>query len=707
MPESGRNKTAAQKARTKHIFCILFFSFFFCGAHSQNFNVDSLKKTLDGPLADTVRVTTLDHIGHGLMRKGDLGEAKKYAEQALALATQINFKSGIGSAYNTLGNIYSGTSDSEHALDCLLKSLKIREELHDKKGIAASYNNIGIIYFNLSDFAKAIDYMQKALKIQEEFGNRYYMAACIGNIAVLYDKVGEDSLALCYQKRSLQIHRELGDKSDIVASLNHMGSLYRAKGKYEESKKYLYQALALTDTVNELMGKAETHGNIGHLYFDMGQYDNANKELEKGLAYAQELGDKKVQTEMLTVLGKVNVRSGRNANALAYYKTALTLSKETGSLEDEQGAATGMYEIYKAANNTKDALYYHEILTELKDSIFSSAKRSAFANLKIQFALDRQEHELKLKSDEELKKQEEEKNKQRFIGYIIIAVLIIVLIFSYFLFQRFRVTNSQKKIIEEQKILVEVKNKDITDSITYAKRIQDAILPAWEIKEKLFPDSFIILQPRDIVSGDFYWFSEKNGKRLIAAVDCTGHGVPGAFMSMTGNAFLNEIVNERGITQPGEILSELRHLVIRALKQTGAGGEQKDGMDISLLSISGNTASWAGANNPLWIIRNGEMIEYKPDKRPIGYFAGKGLPFSEHLIPLEKGDSIYLLTDGYADQFGGPKGKKFKYSQLKSLLLSIQDKTMKEQEAILMRTFIDWKGMLEQVDDVCIIGLRV
>jgi len=281
----------------------------------------------------------------------------------------------------------------------------------------------------------------------------------------------------------------------------------------------------------------------------------------------------------------------------------------------------------------------------------------------------------------------------------------------------------EQKVIErtaqvvKQKEELEEKNKDITDSINYAKRIQEALLPSKEMRKNLFPEAFILFKPRDIVSGDFYWFAEKNGKKLIAAVDCTGHGVPGAFMSMIGNSFLNEIVNERALTRPGLILDKLRHLVIRALKQSEAESGANDGMDISLMCLSeiklddGSgtkiKVDWAGANNPLWLMRNGNCIEYKPDKRPISFSRGQEMLYTNHNIELQKGDTLYIFTDGFADQFGGVKGKKFKYKQLQQVLLSIQHETMQKQEEILSDTFNNWKGSLEQVDDVLVIGVRV
>lgn len=457
------------------ITCILVFCFCY-SVKAQNFKVDSLKQVLNTDIHDTTRIMTLDHIGHGVMRKGDLKAAQEYSEQALELATKLNFKRGIAAANNTLGNIYTEKSDYARSLIFHQKALALRQELKYSKGIAASYNNIGIIYYNLSDYNKAIEYLQKALKLQEKLGNRFYEAVGIGNIAVLYAKLGEDSLALFYQEKSLRLHKEMGNKSDMVASLNHLGSLHRSKKEYRKSREYLEQALDLLKVTDELKPRAETQGNLGLLYYDMGKYEEAVVCFENGLTLAEQFGDKKVQTEQLTMLGRANKGLKKNAIAKGYYEKAYAMAKEIGSLEDQQSAAQGLYELYRESGNTKEALHFHEILTGLKDSIFNTEKNVAFNNLKMQFALDRQEHELKTAADEELKKRDIEKKQQRFVSYVIIAILCIVLLFSYFLFQRFRVTNAQKKIIEEQKFIVEIKNKEVTDSIVYAGKIQQSLL---------------------------------------------------------------------------------------------------------------------------------------------------------------------------------------------------------------------------------------
>jgi serine phosphatase RsbU (regulator of sigma subunit)/ligand-binding sensor domain-containing protein len=266
---------------------------------------------------------------------------------------------------------------------------------------------------------------------------------------------------------------------------------------------------------------------------------------------------------------------------------------------------------------------------------------------------------------------------------------------------------AQKEEIEMQKELVEEKNKDIMDSIKYAKRIQNAILPHDDIMRRSFRDALVLFKPKDIVSGDFYWMKQKGNKSLFAAVDCTGHGVPGAFVSIIGNNGLNRAVNEYGLNEPAAILDRLTQVVEEAFAQEG-GSDVKDGMDIALCALDRDslTLEYAGANNPLYIIRNGELTEIKADKQPIGQFDGRK-PFTNHVIPVQKDDFIVVFSDGYADQFGGPEGKKFKYSTLKKLLVDLSGKPMTDIRRELLATFDDWKGDHEQIDDVCIFGVRV
>lgn len=275
---------------------------------------------------------------------------------------------------------------------------------------------------------------------------------------------------------------------------------------------------------------------------------------------------------------------------------------------------------------------------------------------------------------------------------------------------------AQRDEIGEQKKIVDEKNKDITDSINYAKNIQNAILPTLSLIKKSFPDTFVLFKPRDIVSGDFYWYNENENFSFFAAVDCTGHGVPGAFMSMLGFAFLNEIVNKENISDPAIVLNKLREQIVKSLHQEGRLNDSKDGMDIVLLMLDKKTklVQFAGANNPLYLIRNSELIEYKGDKMPIAYHLRMD-SFTKQDLQLESGDSLYLFSDGFADQFGGPKGKKFMYKKLKEILLETQDHSMEEQKQLLDKAIEEWMNYTNpetghpysQIDDILIIGVRV
>jgi len=283
----------------------------------------------------------------------------------------------------------------------------------------------------------------------------------------------------------------------------------------------------------------------------------------------------------------------------------------------------------------------------------------------------------------------------------------------------------QKEEIEHQKTTIEHILKDLNDSISYAQRIQEVLLPSREMIESMFHDSMVLYKPRNIVSGDFYWAAiisfpnsqTENKLVIIAVADCTGHGVPGAFMSMLGISFLNDIVKKKEITQPSEILNMLRAYIIEALKQSIDSGSQKDGMDISMLTVNMKTleCQWAGANNPLYIVKGADtdtenglnkLIEIKPDKMPIAIYPVME-PFTNHTIQLEKGDALFLFSDGYADQFGGPKGKKFMYKSFKELLIQHSDKKMNELKDILDNTIIDWMKNEEQNDDITVLGIKI
>jgi serine phosphatase RsbU (regulator of sigma subunit) len=268
--------------------------------------------------------------------------------------------------------------------------------------------------------------------------------------------------------------------------------------------------------------------------------------------------------------------------------------------------------------------------------------------------------------------------------------------------------DSLHKELERQRDEIARQKKEIIYSLQYASLIQSALLPADNILERYLHDHFVLYLPKDIISGDFYWLAERNDSILFAAADCTGHGVPGALMSILGITFLNEVLQERCQLKANRILNQLREKIMKALHQTGEAAKSKDGMDIAMCIFKPDSGEiqYAGANNPLYRIRDKELEEIRPDKMPIGISGREELSFTNHIVKTLPGDIIYLFSDGFADQFGGPMGKKFKYKPFKELLLEIHQAPMMEQKEILQAELEKWKGDLEQVDDILIMGVR-
>ncbi len=318
--------------------------------------------------------------------------------------------------------------------------------------------------------------------------------------------------------------------------------------------------------------------------------------------------------------------------------------------------------------------------------------------------MEKERHALLREKAERESKLKSQKNTILTIALAISGLMLVFIIYGYI---QKRKTNFK---IKGQKETIERKNTQILDSINYAKKIQEAILPDQKELNQHFTDSFILYKPRDIVSGDFYWYAETEDKVFIAAVDCTGHGVPGAFMSMIGNTLLNQTVHVEGKNTPAEILFNLRKEVISALKQTGADDEAKDGMDMALVAVNKNKKSleFSGAFNPLYRVRNGELEKFKGDRQPIASYFGKdNNPFTNHVLNIEEGDCIYIFTDGYADQFGGTKEKKFSYRKLRELLISIADKPAAAQHQQLEEQINRWMKGHDQVDDMLVIGIKI
>jgi len=732
------------------LFIILLFiseAFF-----AQQSKIDSftqlIKKDLphcsEPCIGDTAKVSHLNALAWILSNDNSdtalllSSEALRLSEKILANTTDAKLankiKIGQGVSYFQIGSFYDDKDDYIQSMENNRKALLLWDELlisqsHDKVQSliikvkkANSLGNIGIVYRKQGDFPMALDCYFQALKLDEEIGDKREIATDLGNIGIVYYKQKNYPKTLYYFQRALKLDEELNNKQGIARHLGNMGGVYGEQKNYPKALNCYFHALTLAQQLKNRGGVARHLGNIGSICFEQKNYPEALDFFLRAQKIKEELGSKNLIASGLRSIGLLYTATGKYAESESYLKRALAISQEIGSNDEIRVSHECLSSLYKKMGSYKDALEHFQIAVDIKDSLYNKEKDKEIAGKEITYEFEKKEAQAKAEQEKKDALAEANNKKQKLVLVFVSFGLLLVFVFAGFIFRALRIAHKQKKLIEEknqqteeqkriielQKEIVEEKNKDIIDSINYAKRIQVALLKEQQHVSAHLPDHFILFKPKDIVSGDFYWSFEKENQFYIAAVDCTGHGVPGAFMSMLGIAFLNEITASGKLFSPAQILDMLRDKVVKELRQTGKEQETHDGMDVSIvcLDLNTNQLQWAGANNPLYLIENGLLTEIKPDKQGIGYNDDMK-PFQNHVFQIEKGSSFYIFTDGYADQFGGEKGKKFKYSQLKNILLSASSKAIPQQKKLLDSEFETWRGNLEQIDDVCVIGVRV
>ena len=506
-------------------------------------------------------------------------------------------------------------------------------------------------------------------------------------------------------------------------ALNNIGTVYNAQLNYDKALEYYMKAGELFKSTNYKKGESSALNNIGYIYWNKKDFKKALEYYNQALTIQQEIDDKASEANSLNNIANVLVETKKINEAQGYAAKSFKLANEVGHIKYIENAANTLKDVYLKQGDFKEAFKMYEVEMKMQDSVLNEENKKASIKSQIRYEYEKKAAADSVKNAEVQKVtkaqfalQEATLKQEKFQRYSLIAGLILVLAGLLFAINRFRITQKQKKIIEEQKIIVDnaferlnEKNTEIMDSINYAERIQRSFLATKQLLDEYLKDYFVLFQPKDVVSGDFYWATElKNGRFLLATADSTGHGVPGAIMSILNISSLEKAI-ERNLTEPAEILNDTRNTIIDRLKKDGSAEGGKDGMDCSLISFDfiNKNFIYAAANNPVWIVRDHAILELRPDKMPLGKHDKDLIPFTQHTINTQTGDVIYTLTDGLPDQFGGPEGKKFMYKQLKELLINIAHLPMNEQQVLLKSSLNNWKGDLEQVDDVCIIGIRI
>ncbi|MBL7933776.1 MAG: tetratricopeptide repeat protein [Bacteroidia bacterium] len=731
---------------------------------SQTREIDSLKLRLKNTtLSDTVRVIDLNELAWQYLDY-DTDSAHKYVQEAVKLSETLNYGNGLADSKNIQGILYRYAGDYNKAIKLYEEIIVLRRQQERFDKLTGAYANLGSVYLEKSDNAKALAFYKKAyenatelkqsenqlvllnnmgaaykasglyelavdafnkgLNLNKAFKDEIQEAQLYLNIATVYDQDGRYEEAMQYERQAYNIFKKLGSTRQLSVVLNNLSLTARHVKDYKSTEAILKEMKVIADELKDNNYYVLYHQSKANYLIDLKRFSEASQEIDRALELGDSIGDR--PTYGVSLLIKSNVLSSLKdyAKAMQYCDRGIFIMRDVDDKRHLIAAYAAKSEIYQGMGDYRSALTYYKQGDRLLDSLSNEDYRTKMATLNSLNELDKKEKELQLSISE--KESVEAKNKQQsffLLGSIVISLLVLVLLI--FSIRAYRVKkkdnellNSQKKEIEvknralhvrgveleAQKMLVEEKQKEILDSIHYAKRIQQALLANHELINRNLSENFILFKPKDIVSGDFYWATERDDCFYLAVCDSTGHGVPGAFMSLLNISFLNEAINEKNIATPNEVLNHVRKKLIGNISQGGT----KDGMDCILLCFDKkkNSLTYAAAHNKPLLVNDNVLTELPADKMPVGQ--GENLnSFTLHNIPLKKGSTLYLYSDGYADQFGGPDGKKFKYKALQAILLRNSNLPLEEQKTNLARAFDNWKGGLEQVDDVVLVGIRL
>ncbi len=672
-------------------------------------------------------------------------KARIHVDSGLYYAKRSNSPRLIGLAYQFQGWFLQDKSFYQQSNDAFFKALDFFERAKDQQGVANMYGNIGNSYLDINDFESSLDYQFRSLKENEKIlendeasvdaydnaveGKTY----ALHNIGSIYAEVKLYDLALKYEYESLEFEKKVGHKIDVAISYNTLGAIYKAKSIRDSAEYYFKQAIEIYKVESYPYGYSsslQTYASMDSTSLSKGK---RMQMFAEALSIRKEIGD--VDFEARVYLDIIDV--GMNTLSADSVQNVLV---HVHDIIEGNGFVDLKWKYYQLkAKHLSRIGNYKEAFETIKKSIDyeektnNKKKRQDLATKEIRKTFETKNYNdsLKVQSEfavERLSHQKELSKKQNII-YLSVIGFIVLFSSLFFIIQTNKrrkklntILSEKNELIVNQKLVVEEKNQSISDSINYAQRLQTAILPSLESIESSLPNNFLMNLPKDIVSGDFYWFEKKNDLLMIAVADCTGHGVPGAMVSVVCSNALNRSVKEFELTNPADILNKTRELVIETFKSSD--GEVEDGMDIALcvIDIEKNELSFAGANNPLWVVRNQSqqkietqfsvsneeqtLYELKGNKQPIGNF-DYATDFQQKSIQLYSNDSIYLFSDGFADQFGGERDKKFTTKRMKELLLEINSMNFKEQKIELVSKFNSWKNGNEQIDDVCILGFSL
>lgn len=696
----------------KFLFLISFLLPFILLAQTPR--VDSIKTALKNPVSEADKLNLLCELSFELVDVNP-DSAEFYALHAIELSKKQNNKKSEATALRNLGWAISKKGENKESILIFNQGLIVAKQAEAKLIEGDIFRSIGVAYYHLSQYDSALANYFNALNIYKEIKNDLKVAQVMNNIGNVYYFTKRTDAAETFYSQSLEKYKELNNEEGLAKQYGNLGLIYIKNRDTLKAIEYSEKSLEYSLKLGSLAVIATSYVNLAYAYEIGEEYDAALKAANRALEIRKQIGDKKGVATAIIMLGSTYYKKGDYKYAIEYLEKGDKMAVELGLSSYHIEVMDYLSRCYLVLGEKKKAEQLSKLVNELQDSIYSADLNQNIAEKETEYKTKEKDAQIQI---QELSLKRRSTYLWAAAGFIVL--LWVILGISYKAYLNKQKTNA---LLEKKNKEISHQKQEITDSINYAQTIQRAILPPEKLLQKYLPDSFVIFKPKDIVSGDFYWTLSTaavgSGSQALptatansqlvyfAAVDCTGHGVPGAFMSIIGHNSLNRAVKDFKLTHPADILDKLVELVTEALRAENQT-QVKDGMDIALccLDTEQMRLEYAGAYNPLYIVRQNQVLEYKADRQPIGSFE-KRLPFINHVIELQKGDCIYVFSDGVADQFGGEKGKKIGSKRLKEWLVSVSHLPASEQYTRLKTDFENWQGSLEQTDDVTLIGARV
>lgn len=699
----------------------------------------------------------LHNLGKLYLKKNNIDGAKKFFERAIIIREEIKDNENLNKSLNQLGIILQDRGQLDSALDLYERAYRVAESVKFYRGMAIATKQKGMANFRKGQHQQAIKFYMQALDFFEKSKSDDGMLSTYNNIGGVYAALSKSKEALLYYNKSLGLAKKLNNPQEIGMAYNSIATIFLLKStngrvnafyNIDSGTIYLKRATKFFKIANYPLGLSQCLHNLAQLNFQAARYTECLRQSDSAIAIAEQFDNKNEIVFNRITIGQCYGKLKNYEKTISNFNTAIQIALDANYKEGRLSAYDFFSQALYDFKKYDSAYIYLSKYTKLQDTLRGDQAQKLIQEMETRYQTAKKEQQIK---EGNIKNEAQKKQLYFVLGFLILVALFALFALIQFLqkrkankqltFQNIEINRKNVEIEEQrnqvmqQRDLIKEQQKGIMDSIHYASRIQQAILPSEDYLDNLLGRNYFILyKPRDIVSGDFYWIGTRNNKKIVVAADCTGHGVPGAFMSMLGTAFLNEITNQLNENlNAAAVLNELRDYVISSLKQTGKKGEQKDGMDVSMYIYDEKTMmlEYAGANNPLFIVRknpdimeeftNGRitqeifetedqkgcaLLHVKADKMPIGIYS-ETHPFESIMIQLQPGDILYNFSDGYVDQFGGPKNQKFLTKRFKKLLTNINTLPIHEQYTKIESAMEDWKAGYEQIDDILVIGYKV